>query len=133
MKENINKDQKEDKTLVIKKIKNYEFDISKLESDFDFDFSNSLRSWCVKDRLSEIYNCASENLDVIMDIETLIKKYNEIDMVKNFIFDSKQSRIFETIARFKTVITFFSSLNKNQENVFQEYDNTKIDEIFHFI
>ena len=107
--------------------KKSEFDISNIESDFDYGFGNFLRSCCVNDRKTEIYNFATEHLEISLDIETLIQKYNEIDMLKKFIFDSKQIRMFETLARFVHAKNFFSSI-EDKENIFKDYDSVRVEE-----
>ena len=65
-----------------------------------------------------------------MDFETLIEKYNEIDTLKKFIFDDKQIQFFEIVSKFKNVQNFFSSIDKEEENVFKDYEKERVEELF---
>ena len=67
----------------------------------------------------------------MIDFETLIEKYNEIDMLKKFIFDDKQIEMFETVSKFSNVQNFFSSIDIETENVFKDYEKERVEELFH--
>ena len=111
--------------------KKNQFDFTNLESDFNYNFCDCFRScFCYKDRKTEIYDFASEHLDIQMDFETLIEKYNEIDMLKKFIFDDKQIQMFKIISKFSNVHNFFSSIDKEEENVFKDYEKERVEQMF---
>ena len=56
------------------------------EIDFDFQFIHEIRlCFCIKDKKNLIYKNASESLDNSIDIETLITKNNEVEMIKKFL------------------------------------------------
>ena len=65
-----------------------------------------------------------------MDFETLIEKYNEIDTLKKFIFDDKLIQMFEIKSKFTNVQNFFSSIDKEEENVFKDYVKERVEELF---
>ena len=108
--------------------KTLKFFVEDKEINFDFKFHSSLRSlFCKKDRNNEIYNFSSERLDVFMGIETLISKYNEVEMIKEFLFDNPQIKIFETLSRLVAVQRFFSEIKEENLNIFEGI-NDKSDE-----
>ena len=101
------------------------FDITKIESDFDYGFENSLRSLCVKDRKTEIYEFASEHLDIFLDVETVIDKFNEIEMIKDYVFDFQQKKMFEILSKLQNVKNFFSAIEEIKEDFFKEYNEKR--------
>ena len=100
------------------------------EIDFDFQFIHEIRlCFCIKDKKNLIYKYASESLDNSIDIETLITKNNEVDMIKKFLFDENQIKIFDTLSRFTTVTKFFTEIKESNENISQENNSEKINQI----
>ena len=93
------------------------------EVDIEFSFMYAIRGcFCIKDKSSKTYDYAAESLDYSMDIETLISKYNEIEMIKQYLFDEHQTKIFETLSRLSTVQRFFSQIKQENENIFEDDD-----------
>ena len=51
----------------------------------------------MKDKKTEIYEFASEHLDIFLDVESVIDKFNEIEMIKDYVFDFQQKKMFEIL------------------------------------
>ena len=99
------------------------FVLQNQEVDIEFSFMYEIkRCFCIKDSTSKTYDYAAESLDYSMDIETLITKYNEIEMIKQYLFDESQTKIFETLSRISTVQRFFSQIKQENENIFEDND-----------
>ena len=93
------------------------------EVDIEFSFIYEIIGcFCIKDKRIKTYDYAAESLDYSMDIETLISKYNEIEMIKQYLFDESQTKIFETLSRLTTVQRFFSQIKQENENIFEDND-----------
>ena len=93
------------------------------EVDIEFSFMHEIRGcFCLKDKRGKTYEYAAESLDYSMDIETLISKYSEIEMIKQYSFDESQTKIFETLSRISTVQRFFSQIKQENENIFEDND-----------
>ena len=101
------------------------FDITKIESDFDYGFENSLISIWVKDKKTEIYEFASEHLDIFLDVESVIDKFNEIEMIKDYVFDFQQKKMFEILSKLQNVKNFFSAIEEIKEDFFKEYNEKR--------
>ena len=101
------------------------FDVRNIESSLDYNFTTFLRSLCIKDRKSETYKLATDNLDTYLDIKTLFDKYSEISMMKELIFNPKQSKLFDILSKFINLKHLFH----NEDSIVEEDENISIAEI----
>ena len=121
----LNDDHYDPLQLSLSSKKKFLFDVRNLDSDLDFKFCTSLRSICIRDRASEIYNLATENLDYILDVGTLFEKYSEISMIKELIFDQNQGKLFEMLSKFINVKQLFQYMSDDSDTEENESNNNE--------
>ena len=79
----------------------------------------------MKDKKTEIYEFASEHLDIFLDVESVIDKFNEIEMIKDYVFDFQQKKMFEILSKLQNVKNFFSAIEEIKEDFFKEYNEKR--------
>jgi hypothetical protein len=79
-----------------------------LHENIKFNFFETCLPCLSKKRTNNIYSMAVSHLEEFLDIETLFHKYKEVDMLKEYIFDEKQIKMFEVLSKFSHAKKFFS-------------------------
>jgi hypothetical protein len=82
---------------------------------------------CKKDKGTILYENADEHLSEFLDIQTLFVRYEEIDMLKNFLFDTKQKKLFEILAKLYNIKQFFSEIT-GEKDIF-EYEQKDMSDL----
>jgi hypothetical protein len=67
-----------------------------------------------KDKDTQLYTHAISLLEEYMGIETLFMKYQEIETIKEFLFDTHQQSLFQFISKYSSYRYLLSRMSKQQ-------------------
>ena len=87
-----------------------------------------------KSQLGEIlYENANNYLTEFLDIQTLFKNYQEVDMLKRFFFDFDQKRLFEILSKLTNLPNVFSDVDYENLDLIENYDKNNIPELLEIL
>ena len=71
--------------------------------------------------ISQMYFNAEEHLSKFLDIKTLFEKYQEIEMLKELLFERSQKEVFEVLSKLNNIRNFFSDIEEEENEMFIHY------------
>ena len=119
---------KKENFFQLKKLKRAEskkFDFLSLETDyFDNENCNCFSNKSVSGEI--LYENANNYLTEFLDIQTLFNNYQEVEMLKKFLFDYDQRKLFEILAKLSNLPNVFSLVDSSEKVDLLDKDDNQL-------